>query len=85
MQIMNRKYDEQIHDLENLLSNQEKMSDSTQLRIKIEREINNLLNGSTQSEVFYKNLVERLTVFKDKHTELQLRHLTMRFCFIPGA
>ena len=85
MQIMNRKYDEQIRDLENLLSNQEKMSDSTQLRIKIEREINNLLNGSTQSEVFYKNLVERLTVFKDKHTELQLRHLTMRFCFVPGA
>lgn len=85
MQMMNRKYDEQIQNLEDFLSNQQEKPDATQLRMQIEAEIADLLSGTADSEAFYKNILERLTVFKDSHTELRLRHLSVPFCFLPEA
>ena len=49
---------------------------------RIQEEVRKLLSGELESEVFYRHLLERLTVFKDRHLELKLHHLPMVFRFI---
>lgn len=82
MKAMNRKYDSQLASLRERLEKQkdEKCS-SQETKTKIWEEICGLLNGEIQSEVFYKHLVEQLTVYQDRHLELKLKHLPVVFCF----
>ncbi len=85
MQTMNRKYDGQIEALwqrqrEAELRQQEKQ-DSQNLRAAIQSEVSGILNGEIESEVFYKTMLECLTVFKDRHMELRLHGLPHVFRF----
>lgn len=47
----------------------------------IEQILSQLLTGETKSDVFCKAVLDCITVFKDKHIELQLIHLPYRFIF----
>ena len=55
--------------------------DTESLRLMIQSEINGLLDGKTDSEVFYKTMLESLTVFQDRHMELWLQELDRVFHF----
>lgn len=82
---MKSKYDEQIRGLQERkqqanLRNQEKKDIQT-LKAAIESEVKSILNGETESEVFSKILLDRLTVFKDRHIELTLNGLPQVFQF----
>lgn len=83
---MKSKYDEQIRGLQERqhqanLRNQEK-KDMQTLKAAIELEVKSILNGETESEVFSKILLDRLTVFKDRHIELTLNGLPQIFQFV---
>lgn len=47
----------------------------------IRRELTGILQGETESEVFLKNMLESLTVFRDRHMELRLQGLDWVFSF----
>ena len=79
------KYEQQLCSLRKRLeeaqNRKENNQDSTTLRAQIQSEVAAILNGETESEVFYKTILESLTVFKDRHMELQLNWLPQVFHF----
>lgn len=86
MQAMTRKYEQQLIGLQKRLDDAVKRKeinqDSEALRSKIQTEVIAILHGETESEVFYKTLLQSLTVFKDRHMELRLNLLPQVFQFI---
>ena len=80
------KYEQQRNNLRKRLEEAEKRKDKRQdsgaLRLQIQSEVTAILNGRTESEAFYKNLLQNLTVFKDRHMELRMNWLPQVFYFI---
>ena len=86
MQAMKRNYDSQLEELrqrqrEAKLPPCEKQDVKT-LRATIQVEVSSILNGEIESEVFYKTMLDTLTVFQDRHMELRLHHLPQVFYFL---
>lgn len=82
---MNRRYDRQLEALRQRAQSaqlrREEYGDWDTLGTAIASELKGILTGEIQSDVFSKNLVECLTVFKDRHMELRLCHLPQVFWF----
>lgn len=80
------KYERQLYDLRKRLEEannfRENNRDSATHRAQIQSEITAILSGETESEVFYKTLLQSLTVFKDRHLELRLNWLPQVFYFV---
>lgn len=85
MIVFTAKYEQQLCGLRKRQEEAQKSKDSNQdsaaLRSKIQSEVTAILNGKTESEVFYKTMLESLTVFKDRHMELRLNWLPQVFRF----
>ena len=79
------RYEQQLSDLrkrqEDAQNRKDRKQDSNSMRMQIHSEVSAILKGETESEVFYKNLLESLTVFKDRHMELRLKWLPLVFHF----
>ena len=79
------KYEQQLSGLLSRLNEteirKENKQDSAAMRALIKAELAAILTGETDSEVFYKNILESLTVFKDRHMELRLNYLPQAFQF----
>ena len=79
------KYDQQLSDLrmrlEEAVKRKENKQDPEALRGKIQADITAILQGETGSEVFYKTMLQSLTVFKDRPMELRLNWLPQVFYF----
>ena len=85
MHAMSRKYDGQVEELrqrqkEAELRRQEYL-DIKALRAAIQSEVSGILSGEIESEVFCKTMLNSLTVYKDRHIELQLNKLPHVFRF----
>lgn len=81
---MNQKYDRELEELLRLQAEsvrQPEFSTPDTVRQEIYALLKLILNGDAVSEVFYKTMVQSLTVFKDRHTELRLKHLPHIFHF----
>lgn len=80
-----KKYEQQLSDLRKRLAEAQNRKDNNQdsdsLRKQIQSELSAILKGETESEVFYKTILESLTVFKDRHLELRLNWLPQVFHF----
>ena len=85
MQTLNRRYDGQTEELRQRQKEaelrQRENRDSQTLRAAIQSEVSGILNGEIESEVFYKTMLDSLTVFKDRHIELRLNLLPQVFRF----
>ena len=85
MRAMRDHYEQQLlgiqKRLEAALMLKENRQNSEALRSKIKSEVTAILRGDTESEVFCKTLLQSLTVFKDRHMELQLNWLPHVFHF----
>ena len=85
MQTMNRKYDSLVEDLHHRKKEAELRQytdrDIKALRTAIQTEVFGVLNGEIESEIFYKTMLDSLTVFKDRHMELRLNLLPHVFRF----
>ena len=79
------KYEQQLSELRKRLKEaqrrKENKQDSAALRLKLQSEVTAILNGESENEVFYKTLLQSLTVFKDRHMELRLNRLPQVFHF----
>lgn len=85
MQDMMEKYQGKLDALQERLAKVEEMEASGcaphQLKAEIEAELAALLNGEVDNEVFYRALLDQMTVYKDRHIELRLNHLQQVFQF----
>lgn len=79
------RYEQQLSDLRKRLeeaqNRKDNKQDSAALKTQIQAEVSAILKGETESEVFYKTILESLTVFKDRHMELRLNWLHQVFHF----
>lgn len=86
MQTMKCKYEQQLADLnrrmEEATQRKAERRDVCALRSGIRAEAAAIVQGEIESEVFYKTMLDRLTVFKDRHLELRLHLLPFVFHFI---
>ena len=86
MRMMNERYDSQLAGLQTRLDavrEQEKLHyDTTQLAADVRKQVAAILRGETDSEVFYKNVLEQMTVYQDGHVELRLNLLPMKWVFV---
>ena len=82
---MKQKYDEQLFSLRKRQHTAEQQksraTDQDALQQKIEREAMAILIMESISEVFCKNMVACMTVFKDRNIELRIQHLRHKFYF----
>lgn len=84
MQNMHQKYDDRLRTLQKRLAETEKsrdVPDDSALRENLEAQLRAVLSLETVSQVFCKTLVDRITVFRDRHLELRLNGLPHIFQF----
>ena len=58
-----------------------KAFDVEKMTSQIMEDISDILKGDIESEVFYKNMLESMTVFQDRRIELHLKYLPQVFWF----
>ena len=84
MRTMILRYDKQLSDLQSRLEKEEATQESElkkdSLCETLQEELYSIVNGEKKSELFYKNLLDYVTVHKD-HTELRLNYLPHVFEF----
>ena len=84
--MMNERYDRDISGLQTRLDavrEKEKLRyDTGQLGADVRKQVNGILSGETESEVFYKNILDRMVVYRDAHVELRLNLLPMKWVFV---
>ena len=89
MQAMMQRYEKQIDHLKERLDRYlQKHIDNEEhrpARENISEVLTAILRGDTESEAFLKNILHSLTVFKDRHMELRLNHLSMVFHFTESV
>ena len=86
MRRMNERYDKEISGLQTRLDavrEKEKLRyDTGQLGADVRKQVNAMLSGDTDSEVFYKNILDQMIVYKDCHVELRLNLLPIKWVFV---
>lgn len=84
MSTLKTKYDEKISELKSKLQklkDEDYGSKSVSIRENIEGSLTKLLDGNMVSETFYKNILDNVVVYKDRHIELQLNKLPHIFIY----
>jgi hypothetical protein len=80
-----RNYDEKLEELQKRLGNVEteqlEFIEVEKLTSMITAEASSILKGEIEADVFYKNLLDSMTVFKDRHITLRLNLLPQVFWF----
>ena len=86
MRLMNEKYDGQLADLQNRLQSvMQKDSPryaTEQLAGDIRSEVTGIVNGEQESEVFYKNILDHMAVFRDNRVEVRMNLLPQKWVFV---
>ena len=86
MKLVNGRYDRELDDLRSRLeAARSKAGISYQpdaLRKDVEKKIAAIVGGETDSEVFYKNLLDHMVVHKNKRVEVYLNLLPQKWTFI---
>lgn len=83
---MKNHYDQKLQQLQERLKIAEKMAATSSNHCNfcqtIEKTLYSMLNGEQECEAFYKNILEGVTVFKDRHMELKFKYLSLTFHFV---
>ena len=85
MELMNGRYDMELAALrvrlEAARAQEETAFGTEPLRKEIENKITAIMGGETDSEVFYKTLLDHMVVCKDKRVEVYLNYLPQKWIF----
>ena len=52
------------------------------LKTDVKRQVTAIVNGQTDSEAFYKNILDHMVVYKDCHVEVHLNLLPQKWVFV---
>lgn len=86
MKLVNERYDRELDALRVKLdaahSKEGVVYELEDLRKDVERQISAIVRGETDSEIFYKNLLDHMVVHKDRRVEVYLKLLPQKWTFI---
>lgn len=86
MKLVNERYDRELDALRVRLdaarSREGVAYEPEDLRKDVERQITAIVRGETDSEIFYKNLLDHMVVYKDKKVEVYLNLLPQKWVFV---
>ena len=86
MKLVNERYDRELGALrvrlEAVRSKGAAAYETEVLREDVQKKITAIVGGETDSEAFYKNLLDRMVVHKDKRVEVYLNLLPQKWTFI---
>ena len=88
MRLINERYDGQLVDLQSRLQvvrqKENLRYDTAQLAGDVKKEVAAIVRGDTQSEAFYKNILDHMTVFRNNRVEVRLNLLPHKWVFVLG-
>ena len=86
MRMMTNQYDTELSDLQARLDAVRKQQtlryDISQLSCDIRKEVTAIVKGDMKSEIFYKNLLDHMTVYPDKRVELCFSLIPYKWTYV---
>lgn len=86
MRLVNRRYDGELETLQKRLEAARARGSITyeteRLREDVSRQVTEIVNGKADSEALYKNVLDRMVVYKDKKVEVFLNLLPQKWTFV---
>lgn len=86
MKLVNERYDKDLEDLRSRLeaarSKAGILYQPETLQKDVKKKIAAIVGGDTESEIFYKNLLDHMVVYKDKKVEVYLNLLPQKWVFV---
>lgn len=86
MRLVSRRYDGELETLQKRLEAARDRGSITyeteQLRDDVSRQVTEIVNGKADSEALYKNVLDRMVVYKDKKVEVFLNLLPQKWTFV---
>ena len=86
MKLMNKRYDSELNSLrvklEEVCAKESVGYEAEALRKDVHKKITAIVGGEMESEVFYKNLLNHMVVYKNKRVEVYLNFLPQKWVFV---
>ena len=86
MKLVNERYDRELEELRGKLaaarSKEGITYETEELKKDVRERVTALLNGETNSEIFYKNVLDHMVVYRDRRVEVCLNLLPQKWIFI---
>lgn len=84
--MMNERYDKQIGELQERLQAvkaREQISYETgSLKSDVHKQVTDMVSELTESEIFYKNVLDQMVVYPDQRVEVKLNLLPQKWIFV---
>ena len=86
MRMMNERYDKQIGELQERLetvkAKEQIHYETDSLKSDVRKQVTDMVSGLTESEIFYKNVLEQMVVYPDQRVEVKLNLLPQKWIFV---
>lgn len=86
MRMMNERYDKQIGELKERLemikAREQIHYETGSLKNDVQKQVTDIVSGLTESEIFYKNVLDQMVVYPDQRVEVKLNLLPQKWIFV---
>ena len=86
MRMMNERYDKQIGELQERLqavkTREQIHYETGSLKSDVRKQVTDMVSGLTESEIFYKNVLDQMIVYPDQRVEVKLNLLPQKWIFV---
>lgn len=84
--MMNERYDKQISELQEQLETVKAKKqihyETSSLKSDVRKQVMDMIEGLTESEIFYKNVLDQMVVYPDRRVEVKLNLLPQKWIFV---
>ena len=84
--MMNERYDKQIDELQERLqavkAREQIHYETGSLKSDVRKQVTDMVSGLTESEIFYKNVLDQMIVYPDQRVEVKLNLLPQKWIFV---
>ena len=86
MRMMNERYDKQMSELQERLqavkAKEQIHYETDSLKSDVRKQVTDMVSGLTESEIFYKNVLDQMVVYPDQRVEVKLNLLPQKWIFV---
>ena len=86
MRMMNERYDKQIGELQERLqavkTREQIHYETGSLKNDVRKQVTDMVSGLTESEIFYKSVLDQMVVYPDQRVEVKLNLLPQKWIFV---
>lgn len=84
--MMNERYDKQMGELQERLqavkAKEQIHYETGSLKNDVRKQVTDMVTGLTESEIFYKNVLDQMVVYPDQRVEVKLNLLPQKWIFV---